>query len=236
MKDNLEKNNYDDLFLRDVLVGLQAFVKNQLSIVYRSQEQGDYEHVIPVYYKSGADTQFLIDSFLDDIPDLRVHSNTDITPRMVIEFGSWAFNSESFTNPTVWYDVPEVVDEELINKYKQIKWVPISISGTFEFTLDSLFEQFAIWQTFIINQYSYTYFSFEHKMMTLQAFIEHDSDQNNNIVFNKSFTHEERIIMPFTFTIKTAIPIVDNATTSTPPSNMGVTWLYEQNKNKKYTK
>lgn len=224
MNNNLTKFNYNGLFLRDVLIGLSSFIKDKIKIIYRSEEQGEYTHTIPFYFKQGGDTQFLVDSFIDDIPDQRVHSNTDVIPRAVIDFSSWNTIVEDFTNPTVWYDIPSINDEgELENLHKQIKWVPLTINGTFEFCVDSIMEQWVIWQEFIISQFNYSYFTFEYNMITIQAHIEYGSDTNNAIQFNKSFSHEERIIMPFNFTIKTHLPIFDSDSRF---SNKGVLWNY----------
>lgn len=204
------KYNYDDVFIRNILLGLQSFYRNKIIIQYRSEEQGDYKHIIPFYYKTGADTQFLIDAFIDDIPDKRVQSNTDIIPRAVIEFDSWSFVNEEFANPTVWYTVPEMNDDdELIHFYRQIKWVPITLNGSIEFTVETIFEQFIIWQEFITSLYSYNYFTFEHKYLTIQSHVEYGSSTNNAIPFNKEFAHQDRIVLPFTFTIRTHLPILD---------------------------
>lgn len=204
------KYNYNDLFLRNVLIGVSSFMKNKINIIYRSEEQGDYVHNIPFYFKTGADTQYLIDSFMDDIPDIRVKGNTDIIPRATIGFESWQYVSETFTNPTVWYTVPEMnEDEELVSLYRQIKWVPIDISGQFEFCVETIYEQWAIWDSFIITGYTDIYFTFEHKYLTIQANMEYSNSMNNAIKFDKEFAHEDRITLPIDFTIKTHFPIID---------------------------
>lgn len=226
------KYNYDNLFLRNLLIGLRKYLKDRLSIIYTSEEQGEYEHKIPFYFSMGGSTQFLLDAFLDDIPDIRVKSNTDVVPRAHIKFDTWGYNKEEFTNPNVWYAVPEMnEDEELITLFGQIKWVPITIEGSFDFTLVTMFEQFAIWEEFVTKQFSYSYFNFEHKYITIQSYIEYGTNASNSIPFDKDFSHQERIVMPFSFTIRTHLPIFD---WDNRLNNKSVEWKHYINENKNH--
>lgn len=221
------KYNYNDVFLRNVIIGLMSFLKDRISIVYTSEEQGEYKHVIPFYYKTRASTMFLLDSFYDDVKDVRVDSNTDIIPRGVFSFETWTYSNDTFTNPTVRYDIPEMLEEELISKNRQIKFVPIEITCEVEFTIETLFEQFTLWQELVTHLYSYSYFTFEHKYITLHAHITNSESTNNVIKFDKNFAHEDRIVMPFSFTIKTHFPIVDMS--EIVYSNQTVNWVQNIN-------
>jgi len=226
------KNNYSDVFLRDVTVGFLAYLRDKLKINYISEENGSYTEIIPIYYSLTGDQRFIMDSFYDDIPNKRVNMNTDIIPRGVLDVKSWIIKAEEFTNPNTWFHITEEVDEELIQKYSQLKSVPIKLSFELVFVLDNENEVFKIWQELMENFYMYRYFNFTYKRIPIKANFNFIGDSENVIAREYSFgTGTKPYKSVYNIEVHTHFPIIDKVTSLL--SNKGVEWDFAiyQNQN-----
>lgn len=212
-EDHLIKNNFSDIFLRDVIVGFLGFLRNKIKLTYQSEENGEYVEIVPIYYSLTGDQRFIMDSFYDDIPGKRVNMNTDVIPRGVLDAKTWSPKPEEFTNPNIWMNITEEVDEELIQNYAQSKSVPMKISVELVFVVDNENEVFKLWQTMMECFYMYRYFNYTYKRFPLKAYFNFTGDAENVIAREYQFgTGVKPYKMVYNIEIHTHFPILDNTT------------------------
>jgi hypothetical protein len=206
---HLDKTNYDDVYLRCVILGFLGFLRNRFSWINTREDGGDYEVKLPIYYSLTGDNRYIMDAFYDDIPDKRVNMNTDQIPRGVITLKSWAVKQDEFTNPNIWYNVPQVVDDELVQIVTQTKAVPVKLTFTLDTILDSEIDVFKSWQTYMDNLWIYKYFSYDYKMVNINAIFNFVGDTENVLVRDYKFGDTEVLKTSYTFEVHTFYPIFD---------------------------
>lgn len=231
---HLDKTNYDNVYLRQVITGFLGFLRNRFSWTNTSAEHGDVKVNIPIYYSLTGDSRYIMDAFYDDMPDKRINSNTDQVPRGVVTLKSWAIKPDEFTNPNIWFNVNTEIDDELVQVAMQTKAVPIKLTFTLETILDNEIDVFKAWQTYMDNMWIYKYITFDYNKVPINGVFNFNGDNENNIVRDISFEKKELLSSTYEFEIHTFYPIFDynqkiNANTQT--QFIIDIWQQDQNNN-----
>lgn len=205
---HLDKTNFDNIFLRNVILGFRGFLQNRFKWTNIS-ENGPYEVDIPIYYSLLGDNRYVMDAFYDDIPDKRVNMNTDQIPRGVITLNSWAVKMDEFTNPNIWFNINAEIDDELQQIAVQTKAVPIKLTFTLDTILDNEIDVFKMWQTYMDNMWIYKYFVFDYNRIPINGVFNFTADTQNNIVRETSFGDVKALKVSYDFEIHTFYPIFD---------------------------
>lgn len=219
----LEKTNYhNDVFLRCVIVGFLAFLKNRFSWTNRF-ESGDKQVNIPFYYTLTGDNRFIMDAFKDDFPQDRVDSNTDQVPRGVLHLKNWAIKADEFTNPNVEILFEQEVDDELQELYANVKAVPIKLTFGVEVVIDSEIDVFKAWQTFMDNMWIYKFFTFDYNRINVEAVFSYPGDKENPIPREFKFGDNNKLSLKFDLDIHTFYPLLDLK--NPIKANAGTQWV-----------
>lgn len=207
---HIDKNNFDDLYLRCVIVGFLGFLKNRFSWKYVSEEHGEYEVKLPIHYCLTGDNRYIMDAFFDDVPDKRVNMNTDQIPRAEIELTSWSIKSDEFTNPNIWLNINKEIDEELVQVAAQVKSVPIKLTFDMNLVTNNEADVFRCWQIYMKTMWMYKYFNFDYSRLPINAVFNFVGDVTNPIARDFTFGQTTGLIKStYTFEINTFFPIFD---------------------------
>lgn len=220
-----DKTNFDDVYLRCVIVGFLGFMRNRFSWT-NIGENGPYDVKLPIHYSLTGDNRYIMDAFYDDIPDDRVNMNTDQIPRGVITLKSWAVKTDEFTNPNIWYNTTKEQDNELVQHISQIKAVPVKLTFGLDTILDNEIDVFKCWQTYMENMWIYKYFVFDYKNMPINAVFNFVSDTDNPIVRDTKFGDSTEVLKThYDFEVHTFFPILD--TNLVMNANNKVNWILQ---------
>lgn len=206
---HLDKANFDDIFLRNVILGFRSFLQDRFKWINRSEENGEYEVKLPIYYSLYGDNRYVMDSFYDDIPDKRVNMNTDQIPRGVITLNSWAVKIDEFTNPNIWFNVNVEIDDELQQIVMQTKAVPVKLSFTLTTIVDNEIDTFKMWQTYMDNMWIYKYFVFSFKRIPINGVFNFTADTTQSKIREANVGDVDVIKIDYDFEIHTFYPIFD---------------------------
>lgn len=204
----LDKTNYSDVYLRDVIVGFLGFLKGRFKWV-NIGENGPVEVVLPMHYSMTGDNRYVLDAFYDDIPEKRVNMNTDQIPRGVVTLKSWSIKSDEFTNPNIWINLNRDIDGELQQIVTQTKAVPIKLSFTLDTIIDNEIDVFKAWQTYMDNMWIYRYFTYDYAKIPINAVFNFVSDTENPMVREFKFGDVTAMKSTYNFDIHTFYPIFD---------------------------
>ena len=205
----LDKTNYSDIYLRQVIVGFLGFLRNKFKWDNYT-ENGKVEVILPMLYSLTGDNRYIMDAFYDDIPGTRVNTNTDQIPRGVITLKSWSIKSDEFTNPNVWLNFnKENEDGELQQLVTQTKAVPIKLTFTLDTIVDNEIDIFKVWQTYMDNMWIYKYFTYDYANIPINAVFNFIPDTDNNIVRDFKFGDINAYKTTYSFDIHTFYPIFD---------------------------
>ena len=204
----LEDKNYDDVFLRNVIVGYLGFL-NERFFWYNKTETGPIKVPIPFYYSLTGDTRYINDAFLDDTPQQRVIGNVDPIPRGVLKLNSWAVKTDEFCNPNVWLNVNKEIDGELQQIVTQTKAVPVKLVFDIDMVCDAELDIFKSWQTYMENLFMYRYFSFDYKRLPINAVFNFAGETENTTIREQKFGDLSAYVSKYTIEVHTFFPIFD---------------------------
>lgn len=227
----LDKTNYSNVYLRQVIVGFLGFLRNKFQWE-NITESGKVEVILPMLYSLTGDNRYIMDAFYDDIVGERVNMNTDQIPRGVITLKSWAIKNDEFTNPNIWLNFnKENEDGELQQYVAQTKAVPIKLTFTLDTIVDNEIDIFKAWQTYMDNMWIYKYFVFDYANIPINAVFNFVADTDNNIVREFKFGDINAYKTTYTFDIHTFYPIFDKRESIL--ANNTVEWILQiwQNNN-----
>lgn len=221
----LDKTNFNNIYLRQVIVGFLGFLKNRFTWTNTSEELGDIKIVLPIHHSLTGDNRYILDAFLDDVPDKRIETNTDQIPRGILTLKSWSIKPDEFCNPNIWLNVNKDIDGELTQIAAQTKAVPIKLTFTLDTLLDNQIDVFKLWQIYMDNMWMYRYFTFDYSNIPINAVFNFISDTENPIVRDFKYGDLEILKSQYSFDIHTFYPIFDNTTSIN--ANKTVEWILQ---------
>lgn len=163
-----ESFNYDDVFLRDVTLGISKEFYRQLrwTNVWKDQKK---LVTVPFFYSIVGDERFLLDAFVDDVPGKRPELNYDQIPRGIITLNSWGIKTSEFTNPNVPFYTYEEKNGELKKVVGKYKPLPLNFQYSIEILLDTEIDVWkcsqSIWDFF----FKYKFFHIEYKSIRVDC-------------------------------------------------------------------
>ena len=101
----LEKFNMDDVYLRNLIIGLLRSLNEKVTYFQVNDQQEKIEVYVPFFFSLTGDEAFLEDSFIEyqncitDQP--HAEGNFDILPRGVVSYQSSDIDVQSLTNKYV---------------------------------------------------------------------------------------------------------------------------------------
>lgn len=205
---HFDKTNYDNIYLRCVILGFLGFLRNRFSWTNVS-EDGEYTVKMPINYSLTGDQRYIFDSFYDDMPEKRINGNTDQIPRGIVTLKSWAIKPDEFTNPNIWLNVNTEIDDELVQKAQQVKAVPVKLTFTLETIFDNEIDVFKSWQTYMDNMWIYKYFTYDYNKMPINGVFNFAGDTTNDLTREFSFESKEVYKTTYDFEVHTFYPILD---------------------------
>ena len=137
------KFNFEDIFLRDLTVGVLYTLEDKIK--WRNRfSSGDVFVKVPIYYSLSGDERFLLDSFSDDIvsENRYVELNTDTIPRGHLTLTGFNIKSDEFANPNVWLKMVVENEWEIRKVLTQVRAIPITVNYDLEILVSSEIEGF----------------------------------------------------------------------------------------------
>jgi hypothetical protein len=190
--------NFDDVFLRDLIVSLMD-VLNQRIYWHNHWEDETRKINVPFYYSVTGGDDFLLDSFVDDVPDRRIELNYDQVPRGIVTLNDWKVKSDQLTNPNV--RISRYVEDNSILKRIVSKIRSLPLSATFEIKIKvaSEIDLFKAVQAFWNFVYQYQYFDFEFGYLRVNGFFKMPDQKSNKVV--REITMDSPIYPEQTFSL-----------------------------------
>lgn len=208
---NFSKNNYDDVFLRDLTICTLASFEETMQWTNRF-ESGDKEVIVPVYYSMTGAEDFLLDAFTDDIVSnvRKIELNTDVIPRAHITLNSWSVKSDEFCNPNVWFKVVVENEDEIKKELTKLRAIPIKANFSLNVKLESELDVMKCSESLMKSIYFYKYMYFEYNFMHIDAILTMPDDCEVTIQREKNFASDNTITLKLEFDVHTYYPSYNN--------------------------
>lgn len=222
----LDKTNYRDVWIRNVLVGFLAFLRNRVNWVNEFTDNPIKVNV-PFYGSLSGTSRFSLDSFKDDISVGRLEMPTDPIPRGSVYIDSWAVKPEEFTNPNIWINQQQELNDELIEIAVMCKKVPMKLTAKIEIIVDSEIDVMKGWQSLMQALYMYKYYTYDYLRLPINTVFNMPTDMTNPVIREKKLGNEASSIfsIPMDVELHTIFPIMDYP--NEIPANKQVQWILQ---------
>lgn len=204
------KNNYNDVFLRDLTICLLDTLEGSIKWVNRFSS-GDVEVNVPFYYSMGGSERFLLDSFVDDVvsDNRKTELNTDVIPRGHVTLTGFDSVSDEFANPNVYLRSIVEDNEEVRKILTKVRAIPMSVKYDLTILLSSEIDIFKASQSIMDTIWMYRYMYFEYNFMNIDAIMQIPDGQQIEIQRESNMTSDTSIKLTLSLEVRTYYPAFD---------------------------
>lgn len=214
----LEKYNFDEVFLRNVIVGLLRTLNEKLTYTQVNDKQEILEVFVPFFYSMSGDEAFLQDFYLDyfdcDGNSPFAEGNYDVIPRGIVNLNGVSIDTNAITNGFVrsTYNVEDVKGEmKALSAFTN--YIPLNMSFDIILRADSLLDTFKLFQSSIQTFYKVYSYSVEYGGMRVPVQVGFPEDYPNDKQLEFSYGSTQKYIeTKFSITLETYFPQKDLST------------------------
>ena len=212
MSQFLEKYNIDEVFLRNVIVGMLKTLNDKLTYTQINEQQEVLEVFVPFFYSMSGDESFLQDFYMDyidcDGQSPFAEGNYDVVPRGILNLSGVNIETNAITNGFVraTYNVEDLQGQmKALSAYTN--FIPLSLSFDITIRTDTLLETFKIFQSSIQSFYKVYSFSVEFGGMRIPVQVGFPEQYPNDKQIEFSYGSTQKWIeTKFSVTVETYFP------------------------------
>jgi hypothetical protein len=214
----LEKYNVDEVFLRNVIVGLLRSLNDKLTYTQVNDQQEVLEVFVPFFYSMSGDESFLQDFYLDyvncDGESPFAEGNYDVIPRGIVNLSGSNIDTSALTSGFVraTYNV-ESLQGEMKAMSAYTNFIPLQLSFDVTLRADTLLDTFKLYQSVIQTFYKVYSFSVEFGGMRIPVQVGFPEDYPNDKQLDFSYGSTQKYIeTKFSIQVETYFPQKDIST------------------------
>jgi hypothetical protein len=213
----LEKFNMDDVYLRNLVIGLLRSLNDKLTYFQVNDQQEKLEVYVPFFFSLTGDEAFLEDSFIEyqncitDQP--HAEGNFDVLPRGIVSYQSSGIDAQALTNKYVRMSYAiEDSKGEMKTFSAHTTSIPLNISFNIAMKIDTLLDSFKMYQSVIRTFYKTYSYSFEFEGMRIPVTVGFPEDYEATKQYEFSYGSQEYITFNFSISLETYFPDKDITT------------------------
>lgn len=208
----LQKYNIDDVFLRNVIVGMLKNLNDKLTYTQINQQQQVLQVFIPFFYSMSGDESFLQDFYLDyidcDGQSPFAEGNYDVVPRGILNLSSVGINTQAITNGFVrsTYNVEDTQGQmKAYSAYTN--YIPLDLAFDVTIRTDTLLDTFKIFETCVQTFYKVFDYSVEFEGIRIPVQVGFPETYPNDKQLEFSYGNTQKWIeTKFTIAAETYFP------------------------------
>jgi len=215
-------NNYDDVLLRNVIVGISSYFWKRIHITIT--KNNDTQQVnVPFFYSMTGEEQFLTDFFVStdkNYNNLRIDGNVDKVPRGIFHISNGGRSSDEMTQRYIRSVHMESKENEYGNqinaKSSVVDHIPISLDFGSKVICSSDIQRLKIFESLIKALYNtdvvYIRYNGFNSIPVMIGFPD-DFDISKDFVFQYPDNGSNKPQLEFSFSILTYLPNIDHSST-----------------------
>jgi hypothetical protein len=201
-----ETFNFDDNFFRMVGVSLSKTLHTNITWINYFHDK-KIRVVVPFYLSVAGSEKFLLDAFVDDIPDTRIELNTDQIPRGIISFNSFSSDSTQFANPNEYLRFKRDVNKELRSFLMRTKAVPVKLNYDIDIVVANEIDTLKASEKIMNTLFNYMYFSIDYFGIKIDASFNLPDDKEITLEREQTMETDTKKHVKFQLQVNTYYPI-----------------------------
>ncbi len=210
--------NYDDVYLRNIIIGFLALMEDKITIQQTISNTEVINTPVPFRYSMTGDSRFLQDFFIrpaaDDCdPNQKVEGSYDQVPRIQCQLESFSIDTAGLTNRWIRANyVKEVTGGTLETYSANMNPVPTKLTFKCNVICDSHINAMKITEQLLKVLYKTRIFHIDYNGFRISNRAKMPDDYGINKSFEYDYANEETINMEFGVEIDSYFPIIDETT------------------------
>lgn len=202
-----ENFNYEDVFLRNVTVGLLDTLEGEIHWYYNFSK-GKKKVVVPFYYSLTGQEKFLLDSFHDDVVSDNRLTDLDASPipRGILTLTGFDMITDELTNPNVWIKTTYEDSNEVKTSLQRIRPIPISVKYDMSIILNTENDYFKCSEALMNTIGIYKYYTFQYKNFNINAVLQMPDSNQFEITRDMTISTKNEISLKVSFEVVTYYP------------------------------
>jgi len=201
-----EQQNFDDNFFRMVGTSLVKTLTTSITWINYFEDK-KLRVVVPFYLTMASNDRFVLDAFVDDIPDKRVELNTDPIPRGVVSFESFSSDTTQFANPNQYLSNKRIINEKLKTIIQKTKAVPVTLNYNIDIVLNSEIDAYKASEKLLNTLFNYMFFNIDYFGIKIDAVFALPDDKEIQIERDITQETETKKHIKFPLKVNTYYPI-----------------------------
>jgi len=205
-------SDFDNQFFRMVTVALAKTMNKSIRWINNftpidETSTGRYRVLLPFYTSLTGSERFAMDTFVDDITDIRVDMNTDQYQRGIITYNGFSSKSDEFANPNQYLAQKGNVNGTIRKIISKVKAVPVTINYDISIQLDTANEVDKCSQKILNLLFNYMFFNFDYYGIKIDAILKLPDDKTIEIPRESTIDSDKKKTINFSLDINTYYPI-----------------------------
>lgn len=201
-----EQYHYDDVFFRMVTISIARTLHSRVRWINKFENK-KIRVLLPFFAGIPGSERFLLDAFVDDIPDKRVELDTTQKQRGVVTMKSVTSLDDQFSNPNQYISKSGKINNELREIWSRIKAIPVSIAYDLEIRLDNALEIDIVIGKLMNVLFNYRFTSIEYFGQKIDIFLKLPPDKGIDIPREIKMDGEITPKITFSLEVQTYYPI-----------------------------
>ncbi len=203
--------NFDDTFIRMINIALiKTFTRCIVFINHTSD--GKIRVPVPFYLSLGNDSTFVIDAFVDDIPNSRIELNSDIIPRGVFTFNSISSNIDELANSNQFISKKTEINSDYREIITKVKAIPSTLSYDVDIVVMTEIDAYKVIEKIQTAFYNYAFMNIEYFGLKLDAYLTLPDDTTIEIVREQSMESDTKKHIKFSLNVESYYPVFQEDT------------------------
>lgn len=206
------KYNKDDVFIRDMIVGLLAEM-NKKMYIYNRNDDGSVKKInVPCLYSITGSERFLKDEFYyDALEQGKAFGDYESVPRCMVNLSGLSVNAAEQTNKYNRTKIVRPVRNKLRTLYLNVEWIPVTLSFECKVICSNNIELFKITESVISKIYKNpNYFKVDFGMFSVDACMSVPTDYNRDWPQEFGFSDKKEFSTSFSVEMKSFIPAFEH--------------------------
>lgn len=206
-----EEYHYDDNYFRMVTISLARVFHSKVRWINRFENK-KIRVLIPFYTSIAGQERFLLDAFVDDIPDQRVEMDTTQKQRGIITFNGVTSIDDQFANPHQYISKTSKINDEIRTIWSRTKAIPITSSYNIKIRLDNEGEIYTCVSKLLDTLFNYYFSSFDYFGLKIDLFFKLPADKTIEIIREQNLSSEITPTINMSLDVETYYPVFQTNT------------------------
>lgn len=211
--------NFDDIFLRNVIVGfINLTHENVRWYMQTGRAHTERREVrVPFYFSTTGSERYLQDNFLNDMvtdpANEKAEGTYDLIPRGILNLTGMSVVTNEITNKYVRVERTRMQDDGSLKTFSvETFWVPIEMEFECTIHVDSMADQLKCTEASMAAFYKHRPFQVDLVSMRIPAVAFFSEKYENDRTFDYKFEDKKSYTVKYPVTVKTSFPIFLNET------------------------